>query len=175
MDWYNSVFTLIDMRSFSNLWFWIVLAVMWSSVSHYILGVPFDMVVRARRQGGEAMHDLEALVAIQTRRRLHLLHASGIWITLFMATLLSALVVMGFGYGIEFAQALAFLGIPATLVFALGFRLALRLEREEPQGEGLTRLLTWHRFTIQCIGLLSVLFTALWGMWHNLSLSVLSR
>jgi len=175
LDWYSSVFTLIDMRSFSNLWFWIVLAVMWSSMSHFILGVPFDMVTRARRQGGGAMIDLETLVAIQVRRRLHLMHASGVWITLFWAAILSSLAVMGFGYDVEFAQALALLGFPAALVFALGFRLAIRLERETPRDERLTRVLTWHRFTIQAIGMASILVTALWGMWQNLSLSVLSR
>lgn len=175
MNWYNSVFTLIDLRSFSNLWFWIVLAVMWSSISHYILGVPFDMVVRARRQGGTAMDDLEVLVAIQTRRRLHVMHASGVWMTVLWAALLSGLAVLGFGYGIEFAQALALLGFPAALVFALGFRLALRLEQDKPSGEGLTRQLTWHRFTVQAIGMVAILITALWGMWYNISLSVLGR
>jgi len=175
LNWYNSVFTLIDTRSFSNLWFWIVLAVMWSSVSHYILGVPFDMVVRARRHGGEAMHDLEALVAIQTRRRVHVMHASGVWMTVLWAALLSGLAVLGFGYGMEFAQALALLGFPAALVVALGFRLALRLELEAPGGETLTRILTWHRLIVQVIGLSAILITALWGMWHNISLSVLGR
>lgn len=175
MDWYSSVFTLIDLRSFSNLWFWIVLAVMWSSMSHYILGVPFDMVVRARRHGGEAMDDLEALVAIQIRRRLHLMQASGVWITLLWTSVLTALAVLGFRYRIEFAQALTLLGLPAALVFVLGFRLALRLERDAPRDEGLTRILTWHRFTIQAIGITAILITALWGMWHNISLSVLGR
>lgn len=175
MNWYNSVFTLIDTRSFSNLWFWIVLAVMWSSISHYILGVPFDMVVRARRQGGAAMEDLETLVAIQMRRRLHMMQASGVWMTLLWTAILSGVAVLGFGYGIELAQALALLGFPAALVFALGFRLALRLEREEPVGEGLARILTWHRFTVQAIGMVAILITALWGMWHNISLTVLGR
>ncbi|MCU0909379.1 MAG: component of SufBCD complex, partial [Rhodobacteraceae bacterium] len=31
MDWYLTVFEVIDMRSFSNLWYWIGLAVLWSS------------------------------------------------------------------------------------------------------------------------------------------------
>ncbi len=44
------IFDLIDMRSFSNLWYWIALAVTWSSTSHWVLGVPFDMVLRARRK-----------------------------------------------------------------------------------------------------------------------------
>lgn len=175
MNWYDSVFTLIDLRSFSNLWFWIVLAVMWSSTSHYILGVPFDMVIRARRSGGEAVSDLEALVAIQVRRRLHILHSSGIWITVFWAAVLSGLSVLGFLYRIEFAQALALLAFPATLVFVLGFRLAARLDAEKPRDEALMRVLTWHRLMIQGIGMGSILITAIWGMWHNLSLSVLGR
>jgi hypothetical protein len=54
LGWYSNVFEVIDMRSFSSLWYWIALAVMWSSASHYVLGVPFDLVQRARRRGGQA-------------------------------------------------------------------------------------------------------------------------
>ncbi|MFN3952809.1 MAG: component of SufBCD complex [Pararhodobacter sp.] len=175
MNWYDSVFTLIDLRSFSNLWFWIVLALMWSSLSHHVLGVPFDMVIRARRQGGQAMADLEALVAIQVRRRMNILRASGVWITAFWAAVLSAMSLLGFRYNLEFAQALTLLGVPATLVFALGFRLASRLETQPASDEALTRLLTWHRLKVQLIGLLAVMITAFWGMFHNLSISVISR
>ena len=49
LDWYDSVFEVIDLRSFSNLWYWIGLAVFWSSVSHWILGVPYDSIMRAKR------------------------------------------------------------------------------------------------------------------------------
>ena len=70
LDWYQTLFEMIDMRSFSNLWFWIALAVMWSTASHWVLGVPFDMVLRARRHGGEAQADLEDIVRINVVRRL---------------------------------------------------------------------------------------------------------
>jgi len=42
VTWYETIFELIDMRSFSNLWYWIVLSVLWSTMSHWVLGVPFD-------------------------------------------------------------------------------------------------------------------------------------
>ena len=61
MNWSDSVLSLIDTRSFTNLWFWIMLAVVWSGTTHFILGVPFDMVQRARRQGGAAQQDLVAV------------------------------------------------------------------------------------------------------------------
>lgn len=175
MDWYQSALSLIDLRSFSNLWYWIALAVMWSSLSHYVLGVPFDMVQRARRQKGAAMADLESLVAIQVRRQLYILHAGGIWVVGFWAGTLTMLVILGFGYRIEVAQALTLMLAPMSLVFVLGFRLAMRLDLQDPRGEDLTRRLVWHRFTVQMIGLISILITAIWGMWYNLSLNVLGR
>ena len=72
------IFEVIDMRSFSNLWFWIALAVVWSSASHWVLGVPFDMVHRARRHGGQAQIDLDDLARINANRLLHMLEDAGL-------------------------------------------------------------------------------------------------
>lgn len=174
MNWSDSVLSLIDPRSFSNLWFWIMLAVAWSSATHFIIGVPFDMIQRARRQGGAAQADLEALVAIQVRRRVHILSASGVWLVALWTTLLSAVAVLGFWYGHELAQALTLLLAPLTLASALGMRLAQALALPEaPSGEALNKRLTWHRVMIQAIGLLAILVTTMWGTWHNLSVRAL--
>ena len=80
MDWYQILFELIDMRSFSNLWFWIVLAVVWSTASHWVIGVPYDMVLRARRQGGQAQVDLEDMVRIMVNRMMYIGQLSGLWL-----------------------------------------------------------------------------------------------
>ena len=58
MNWYQMLFDLIDMRSFSNLWYWIALGVIWSSASHWVLGVPYDMINRARRDEGAVRSDV---------------------------------------------------------------------------------------------------------------------
>ena len=55
MNGTDSLFSTIDLRSFSNLWFWLMLAVAWSNVTHFVMGVPFDMVQRAKRKGGAAL------------------------------------------------------------------------------------------------------------------------
>ena len=52
-----AAFEVIDIRSFSNLWFWMVLAVMWSSASHRVIGIPYDMIQNAKRHGGQAERD----------------------------------------------------------------------------------------------------------------------
>lgn len=81
----DMIFELIDMRSFSNLWYWIILAVAWSSASHWVLGVPYDMVHRARRMGGQAQEDLEAMVRINCNRILYIGNLSGLWLIGFLS------------------------------------------------------------------------------------------
>jgi hypothetical protein len=173
LDWNGSVFSLIDLRSFSSLWFWIVVAVVWSSVTHNALGVPFDMVLRARRKGGSYQDDLETLVAIQLRRRQSILRTAGLGLVAIWAAGLTMLAILGFGYGVELAQALSLLALPCSLVAILRVRLMSRLLAGQLQGEALLKALTWHRMTVQGIGMFAILVTTLWGMWFNLNVRAL--
>ncbi len=168
VQWYQTIFQLIDMRSFSNLWFWIALAVMWSRASHFVLGVPFDMVQRAQKYGDEAETDLHALVQINIGRILHIATVSGAWIAAVTTFTLTALVLLGFVYGIEFAQAVFCLAFPMTLVGLLRLRAAYRIAELDESGAALRRRLTRHRTMVQGIGMLSILVTSLWGMWQNM-------
>ncbi|MDN5786989.1 component of SufBCD complex [Pseudorhodobacter sp.] len=168
MDLYKTVFELIDMRSFSNLWFWIMLAVLWSTTSHWVLGVPFDMVTRARKHGGEAAADLEAMVAINTRRLLYIARVSGLWLVGIVAFLFTVLVVLGIFYRVEFAQAIFLLMAPLGLVGLLSLSTAQHISNNALEGEALYRRLVRHRMLVQGIGMVSIFITSLWGMWQNM-------
>ena len=173
MDWYQNLFELIDMRSFSNLWFWIALAVLWSTASHWVLGVPYDMVLRARRHGGQAETDLEDLVRINTNRLLYIGGVSGLWLLGFGCFFLTTLALLGFVYDVEFAQALFLMGLPMSLVGLLSLSTARLIQQEQATGEGLRRRMTRHRSYVQMIGMVSIFVTALWGMFQNLSVGAL--
>ncbi|ETX29122.1 hypothetical protein [Roseivivax isoporae] len=173
MDWYGIVFEVIDLRSFSNLWFWIALAVMWSTTSHWVLGVPFDMVGRAARRGGTAQDDLEALVRINTARILYIARESGLILTAAGSFVLTLLAVLGFWFRIEFAQALFLLGLPMAVVALMSVRTAARIRGRDLHGEALRRALTRHRFAVQAVGVTSVLATTLWGMYVNFTVGPL--
>ena len=127
MDWYDSIFELIDLRSFSNLWYWIALAVTWSMTSHWVLGVPYDMVTRARRHGGAAQSDMETIVHINVARLTYIAEVSGVWLAGFVGFGLTVLAVLGFYYGVEFAQALFLILAPISIVGALSLRTARRV------------------------------------------------
>jgi len=169
----QQVFELIDMRSFSNLWYWIALAVLWSTASHWVLGVPYDLVQRARRQGGEAAEDVADLVRINARRYLYVMRVSGLWISAFVSFALTMLGMLGFVYGNEFSQAVFLLLAPMILVGLWTVRTARAYEQRNPGGERLFWLLRWHRLGVQIMGILSILVTAMWGMWQNFTIGVL--
>ena len=173
LDWYETVFELIDMRSFSNLWFWIALAVMWSTASHWVLGVPYDMVTRARRHGGQAQVDLEIMVRINVNRLLYISRVAGLWLVALGCFFLTGLALTGFVYEDEFAQAVFLLLFPMSLVGLLSLRTARLIDRDEDSGDELYRRLMRHRIATQVIGMVSIFVTALWGMYQNLSIGVL--
>ena len=173
LEWYQTIFELIDMRSFSNLWFWIALAVMWSSTSHWVIGVPFDLIQRAKRQAGQPLTDLQSLVRINVNRILYIATTSGLWIVGIATALLSVLLMLGFYYHIEFAQAVACLLVPMCLVGSLTVRTAKLINDGENTGAALFRRLSRHRLTTQLIGVLSIFITSMWGMWQNMHIGVL--
>lgn len=163
---------MISTRTFSSIWYWLAVAVSWSVASHWILGVPFDMIHRARRHGGEALDDLEQLVAINVRRLMGITEIAGLWIIGFVTFLLSGLVMSGFYYGFELAQGLFCLALPLTLTGFMSFRLSRRLADKPLTGEHLTKMLLRTRFWFQMIAVVSIFLTAMYGMYHTLSLPV---
>ncbi len=80
---------------------------------------------------------------------------------------------MAFGYGLEFAQAVFLLLLPFALTQFLSVRLAFRIEHDQMQDDRLYRALLRHRLWIQFIGLIAIFVTAIWGMLHVMTASVL--
>ena len=112
MDFYSTAFELIDMRSFSNLWYWITLAYAWSAASHYVIGVPYDVVARAVKYGGQVEQDLKDLVRVNANRFTYIADTSGNWLVGFGFFALTALALLGFYYHIELSQALFLIFAP---------------------------------------------------------------
>ena len=174
MNWYDSIFELIDMRSFSNLWFWIMLAVVWSTTSHWVLGVPWDMVMRARKGSDEgSVADLEAMVRITTGRILYIMRESGLLLTGFASFVLTTLCLLGFVYDNEFSQALFLLLFPLSIVGLLSLASARAIRRDDLAGEALFRAMRRHRVMTQAVGMVAIFVTAMWGMFQNMTAGVL--
>ncbi|WP_300513131.1 component of SufBCD complex [Aliiroseovarius sp.] len=168
MDFYSAVFELIDMRSFSNLWYWIALAVLWSTASHWVLGVPYDMIQRAARHGGEAEQDLADMVRINCNRLLYIAGVAGLWLLGLMSAVLTSLVILAFWYWVEFAQAVFLLVFPMTIVGLMSLNSARLIHDRQLEGADLRKRLLRHRIQVQVIGMFSIFVTSLFGMYQNM-------
>jgi hypothetical protein len=171
VQWYDLLLELIDLRSFSSLWYWLALSVVWSTASHWVLGVPYDIVRRARTHGEEAQRDLEDMLRVNVNRMLYIVRGSGVLIVAGTAFALTALVVLAIAR-VEFAQAVLFILLPMLFIWGASLRLALQMERGEHGSADLDRVLTRHRALIQVVGMLAIFTTALFGMYKNLHLGL---
>jgi heme/copper-type cytochrome/quinol oxidase subunit 2 len=160
---------LIDFRTFSNIWYWLAVMVTWAVATHWVIGVPFDMVVRARRQGGQAAQDLDILVAINLRRLLTLSGTPAVILVGIGAFVVTAAAMLGFVYGLELAQGLFCLAFPLVFVAVLTWRSCQRLALDQQTGPALIRALVRLRFWIQLIAITALFCTALLGIYVMLS------
>ena len=170
MNWNDALFQVISLHTFSSVWYWLAMAVTWSMISHWILGVPFDMIFRAKRYGGEAEADLEVLVALNVRRLNNLSEVAGIWILGFASFVLSALFTAGFLYDFELAQGLFLLAMPMSVTGLITTQQSRRFATKQPAGQALCAALLRIRFWFQVIAVFSIFVTAMFGMYRTLSL-----
>jgi hypothetical protein len=168
VDLFQAFSQVIDTRSFSSLWFWIVLVVFWSLSSHYVVGVPYDMVIRARRHGGEADQDLRDMVRVSTNRIMYIVDTAGVFLVCFVMFWLTFLVILAVLYRIEFAQALLCFYVPMLLVGMWSLRTARQFRAHLPEGTALHKRLFLHRIGVQFIGMFCVFVTSMWGIWVSL-------
>jgi hypothetical protein len=150
-----------------------VLAVVWSTASHWVIGVPYDMVLRARRQGDQAQVDLEDMVRIMVNRMMYIAQLSGLWLLGFGCFGLTMLGLLAFYYNMEFAQAVFLLAFPLSIVGILSMSTARLIQLEDAKGERLHKRLLRHRLYTQIIGMISIFVTALWGMYQNMAIGPL--
>ncbi len=168
------IFDLINMRSFSNLWYWVLLAVLWSSVGQRVLGAPLDMLLRARKtESDEAIAEVAALVRIHVTRRLRMVKEVGLALAGLVAFLLTSLALLAFLYDIELAQAVFLLVFPLILVWALSIRAARTIRDRGLDGLALVKAAQRLRLQVQLIGMVAIFVTAMWGMYQNMSANVL--
>lgn len=168
MSPFDTVLEVLDARSFSSIWYWLAVAAAWSLATHRVLGVPWDVVARAERLGGEAEDDLHDALRVSVLRLVRAADEWGLWLLGLASAALTSLGLLGFLYWVEFAQAAFLLAAPMTVAGALTLRAARDLAAGRARGDRLYARLRRHRLTVQALGAASIFVTALWGMYLNL-------
>ncbi|MGJ8622436.1 MAG: component of SufBCD complex [Yoonia sp.] len=168
MDWTDSILRVIELRTFSNIWFWLAVAVSWAVASHWFVGVPFDLLYRARKSGTQELADLEAIVDVNIRRFTAVTDLAGPYLVALLVFVLTMLGTAGFYYGLEIAQGLFILAAPLSIILWINVALAYQLRDAPLAGAALVKRLFRVRLFSQIIGAIALFFTSLYGMWYNL-------
>ncbi|MCR9086552.1 MAG: component of SufBCD complex [Rhodobacteraceae bacterium] len=162
-----SVFDLIDLRSFSSLWYWVLVALTWARVTQAPLGVPYDMVERAGRSAA-AGEDLLVMARLQVRRRRAMATRQGAVLVGLWAFVLSVLTGLTFWYGSELSFSLLLLAAPLAWVTWMTQRAARDLAATGPDVDAVRLRLRRLKRWIQAVALITVFITAVVGMYYNL-------
>ncbi|AXC49634.1 hypothetical protein DRW48_07970 [Paracoccus suum] len=182
----DGLLSLLDTRAFTSLWYWLMLAGAWALANRAPLGVPADIVLRARRalRGGDADTPPEALVLLDwlslclPRWRLTPVEGPiGLAICAFGLTVLA---LLGFAYGSQTAQAATLLLAPLALLGAIRIGLARRLtlmldaarRGEMPVRDAASTAaarLMRHRWLGTGLSVLAVAIATWWGVVWNLT------
>lgn len=163
----DNFWTLIGTGSFSSIWFWVFLGILWSHVMQAPMGVPVDLVRRAQAGDPASAADLQALTGVrlaETQRMAVMAPwRAGAW-----SFALALLAGLGVGYGIELAQAALALAAPLALVRWVEAR-AARPMAEVPDMQALIRAHMVLRRKVQGIGIAAVFLTSVFGMLRLLA------
>jgi hypothetical protein len=169
MEFVLAVFEFLDYGAFLSVWYWALVILAWALTCHYTMGVPYDVVVRADRLGGQHAADCDQLAMIHARRITNVMKRGGVFIVGAAAFTAASLATLGFWFGYEVAAAFFLILVPVGLVAALGARLSGKVLAQAVTGENLRKLISRRRFWDQVIGVLAICVTALFTGWHAVS------
>ena len=122
------MFQTFAAASFQSIWYWVLHVVVWTLACYRTLGVPHDMLLRARRVP-EAAAKVDILARLSSERIGGIHDRYGVPIAAAAGFALAGLAALGFSTGIEAAQAGFALLMPFIVVSYSKLRLALAIRR----------------------------------------------
>jgi len=159
------VFLALSTTSFFSVWYWALLVVVWTQACHRTLGVPYDMILRAERVPAVA-GQVDLLAGIWSGRLAGISRNLGVPAAALGGFALAAVATLGFGSGIELAQAGFMLLAPLAGVGVATVRLARAVEREGLRGPALRRRLARRRLWNHVIAAGAILAAAAVALGH---------
>lgn len=144
------MYQFLAAADFQSPWYWVLHVVVWAVACARTMGVPYDMVVRARRIP-EVAARVDLLAGLAAARIAGAADAAGPAIAAVTGFVLAGIGGLGFWTGIEAAQAVFFLLAPLAAIGCSQVRLATRIRGGDLAGPALVAALDWRRVFHQAI------------------------
>lgn len=150
------MFTIFGTASFQNIWYWAFSVLAWTVATQRTLGVPYDMLLRARRDPDEVSR-VEWLARHAAGRVVSVSRQAGTAVAAAVGFVLAGLFVFGFLSNYELARAVFVLTFPLAMIGYSTLRLALSVEKHDLRGDVLVTVLARRRFWHQVVAVLAIL------------------
>jgi hypothetical protein len=157
------VIEIFAAASFHSIWYWVLHVVVWTMACTRTLGVPHDMLLRARRLP-EVAARVDVLARLASERIGGIYDLLGVPLAAAFGFVLASLFAFGFLSRIEVAQAGFFLLFPLGVISYSKLRLALAVRRRGISGSELVLALARRRLWHQFISILAMLAAAAAGL-----------
>jgi hypothetical protein len=154
------------MGSFESIWYWALTLVLWSRASTTVLGVPYDMILRARRTPSVVAR-VEALAHLSSDRIGGLYDRGGGTIAAATGFALAVLLGVALATQVELPAAAFALLFPLAIVAYSTLRLAPAVRRQRMAGERLVHVLGKRRRWHMAIGMIAILGAVSVGMIYH--------
>ncbi|MEM1315092.1 MAG: hypothetical protein AAGI51_11085 [Pseudomonadota bacterium] len=161
---------MFDTTTFLSVWYWALLAVFWATATHFTHGVPFDVMRRAQRFGGEDLELFDRLARRLLDRIEEGVRRAAAWGIAGGAFVLAGLATAAVIGWAEWAQGLLAIAGPAAWMIFMSIREALSLREDliaaasapegPPSSERLLQVYFRRRWANQFIGTVSLALAA---------------
>jgi len=153
---------MLDIGAFDSLWYWLFVVLFWAQATARVLGVPVAVIDRAAAGDADAAAEGAPMLARECARRGSAAARPRPWQAAVVGFGLALLAVLGFGYGLEIAQAGVLILGPAALG-TLREAALLRDLAALPVGAAPWPLMRAHRLRMRALAILAVAVAAFWG------------
>lgn len=156
---------VLNSPSFGSFWYWLMIAVSWSQMTHFSLGAGLHDVRDAMRKGGQDMEDVEHLISINSRRLVQTFDKYGAVLTAIVMFLIASMATLGFGFNFELMQAMFLLVFGLVWAWVLALRFAKRVCVQELRGEALCKGFSNLRTKKQFVGIFMIFVTSFYAAY----------
>ena len=160
---------IMTANGFNNLWYWLLVSVVWVRAIQWTVGIPSDMMRAARRGNEQAKIDALGMMDIHIRTTTREFNQFGTALVLLTCFVMASFATMGFGNDIPVLQGVFFIAFPIVVLGALGVRLSYRLQKKPVEWDELISIYRRHFWLKVALAIFFVVSSMLWALYLEIS------
>ncbi len=152
-------------NSMVDPWYWLLVAILWIRAIQWTLGIPNDVMRAAQNGDVQARKDALSLMDMHIRSVTRDFHHFGVVLVLMTCFVLASFATLGFWNDVTMLQGVFLITFPMVLIGGMDIRLAMRLQKQPVDWNGLCRIYRRQRWFKLVLALLFLMTSMLWAVF----------